>query len=101
MELAAALLSSQSSPIKILSIYCEIPDARDCVFSLSLSLCSPAQSLDVKQLLEEGTRRTTTKKKKQEKKAGGRRERGVSVVRCIDRYMHRSDVIETETDRRN
>ena len=41
MELGAALLSSQSSLIRVLSIYCEIPDARDCVFSLSVALHSP------------------------------------------------------------
>ena len=46
-------------------------------------------------------------KKKKQNKTGkkGRRKEGersdVSVVRCIERYMHRSDIIETETGKYN
>ena len=71
------------------------------VSSLSLSLSVALHSPWMLNSCWRKEREEQQQKKKQEKKAGGRRERGVSVVRCIDRYMHRSDVIETETDRRN
>ena len=44
------------------------------------------------------------KKKKKTGKKGKRKEgerSDVSVVRCIERYMHRSDIIGTETGKYN